>query len=420
MPPRKMFPSDAKAVVDKDYARIRWVFRCNAAINDEPDEITDREEHAMFLYRKLEQHCGCFAFQLESAPTTGYQHYQGYMELGNKKRKKWILDHIQRFEYLAPSKGTPKQAWNYSTKEESRMAGPWTFGEPFAIEDNCKKPTVLFVESITKGATDSMLVDEHPSCFMRHDANKVRQAKGIRIPPPTRQALYGDDFMEVYVFYGNPGTGKSYAARQLYPDIYTPPIRTSKGGNFWMTPDANLAPVVLFDDFDGNLTLKALNQILDPYPQLLEKKGGNVWWLPRIVILTTNVMPGHWYNYDTRQDVRVQINRRITMCFDFNTPEGKAMTQGISVEQLEERYKPEVPKVQLEAFDRMKAKSNHFVFRKPPTSARTAPYAWDHATKTLVKPQIQPRIDVYPSPDGGEVISWDEIEEDPQTQKQFF
>lgn len=407
-----------KARENGDHARIRWVWRCNAAINDEPDEITDREEHAMFLMNKLKPLCSAVAFQLEAAPTTGYLHYQGCMELTNKKRFGWIQQHIRKFEYLAPMVGTPKQAWSYATKLETRQAGPWTYGEPYGESE--KKPVQMFVEDVVKGLNDSALVDQHPSSFLRYDADKIRQAKRIRMPCPTRMELYGDNNLEVYVFYGEPGTGKSYAAHDLYPEIYSPPIQTNRHGTFWLTADANCAPVILLDDFDGCMTLKALNQLLDPYPQLMQKKGGQVWWIPKIIIMTTNVMPGFWYNYDNRQNVRHQINRRITMCFDFNTPEGKAMTKGISVEELEEMYKPAVPKVQLEAFDRMKAKPNHFVFRKPPTSARTAPYAWDHATKTLVKPQIQPRIDVYPSPDGGEVVSWDEIEEDPQTQKQFF
>lgn len=410
MSKKKVKPSDVARIADKDHARIRWVFRCNAAINDEPDEITDREEHAMFLYRKLEAECGCFAFQLESAPTTGYLHYQGYMELGNKKRKRWILENIQPFEYLAPSKGTPKQAWNYSTKEDTRVAGPWTFGEPFAAENASKKPTELFVDAIKAGSTDMDLVQEHPSCFLRHDADKVRMA--LKHKPKPR------DHIEVYLFYGAPGTGKSYAARQLYPDIYDVPPQNK--GSFFITPDGSEAEVILLEDFDGNMPLKDFNRYIDPYVMRVHVKGKFAWWCPQIIIITSNTLPSQWYNYDHRQDVFGQIRRRITMCFDFNTPEGKAMTQGVTVDELEEKHKPAVPKVQLEAFDRMKAKPNHFVFRKPPTSARTAPYAWDHATKTLVKPQIQPRIDVYPSPDGGEVVSWDEIEEDPQTQKQFF
>lgn len=399
---------NAKTTKNGNHPRIRWVFRCNASINDEPNEVTDREQHAQCLLKKLEPLCTAVAFQLESAPSTGYLHYQGCVEFSNKRRFDWIQTHIQKFEYLAPMQGTPKQAWNYSTKLETRVAGPWTWGEPYG--EDLKKPTQLFVEAVIAGATDAMLVDEHPSCFLRHEAEKIRQAKRIYVPPPSRFELYGSNNMVVFVFFGNPGTGKSYTARELYPDIYVPPIRTSKSGNFWLTTDGNLRRNVLLDDFDGNMTLKALNQMLDPYPQLLEKKGGNVWWMPEVVILTTNVVPGSWYNYDSRQNVRLQVNRRITMCFDFNTPGGKALREGISVEDLERRYTDNYPifnaNKRMASIPPLKFTKQHVVSTSPaftpphrspvtpkePSFKRPAPYTWsnDKRTLTVYKPLIQP------------------------------
>nr|WAE42237.1 MAG: replication associated protein [Cressdnaviricota sp.] len=323
--------NDRKRQAEGDHQRIRWVWRCNAAINDEPNEVTDREEHARFLYKKLEEFCGSFAFQLESAPTTGYEHYQGCMELSNKKRKRWILDNIFAFQYLAPMQGTPKQAWNYSTKLETRLAGPWTYGEPYG-EDK-KKPSTEFVNAIAAGMTDGDLVDHHPSCFLQYDCDKVRMAKKMK---PNRLEKYGDKDIEVYLFYGDPGTGKSYAVRELYPDVYDVPPQNK--GSFFITPDGSEAEVVLLEDFDGHMPLKDFNRYIDPYVMRVHVKGKFGWWCPRIVIITSNTLPSQWYDYDTRQDVFAQIKRRIRYCFDFNTPEGKNMTKGISVDDLEARY----------------------------------------------------------------------------------
>lgn len=339
-------PSDVKRIETKDHARIRWVFRCNAAINDEPDEITDREQHAQCLLNKLESICSAAAFQLESAPTTGYLHYQGCFELTNKKRFGWIQKNIQKFEYLAPMVGTPKQAWAYSTKLETRIAGPWTWGEPYGEE--VRKPTELFVNAIILGDDDRSLVQEHPSCFLRHDADKVRMAMKMK---PDRMKLYGDKDIEVYLFYGAPGTGKSYAARELYPDIYDVPPQNK--GSFFISQDGSAAEVVLIEDFDGNMPLKDFNRYIDPYVMRVHVKGKFGWWCPRIVIITSNTLPSQWYNYDHRQDVYAQVKRRIDKCFDFNTPEGKAMTKGLTVDELEAKYKPAVPLLQQMANARM-------------------------------------------------------------------
>lgn len=76
--------------------------------------------------------CDVFAFQLESAPSTGYKHFQGYLELVSKHAHTWIQNRLNEdglhFEYLAEAKGSPAQAWGYATKEETRIDGPWTYG----------------------------------------------------------------------------------------------------------------------------------------------------------------------------------------------------------------------------------------------------------------------------------------------------
>lgn len=148
--------------------------------------------------------------------------------------------------------------------------------------------------------------------------------------------LYGHWNVEVYVLYGEPGLGKSLAPRQMYPDLYVVPIQ--RKGNFFLEPEGHLAEVVLIEDFDGNMPLKDFNQRLDPYPIRAESKGGYIDWCPRIIFLTTNTLPGKWYNYSTRQNVQKQVYRRITYCFDFNTPEGARMEKGMSCDQLEQVY----------------------------------------------------------------------------------
>ncbi len=99
-------------------ALIQWVFRASA------EDLTAEE-----LYSYLIEHCDAFAFQEESAETTGYLHFQGCFFLINRKRFDWVQENIRKFEFLAPMKGTPFQAWIYSTKEETRVDGPYEFGE---------------------------------------------------------------------------------------------------------------------------------------------------------------------------------------------------------------------------------------------------------------------------------------------------
>lgn len=329
MPPKKSAQSQQPK-------RKNWVFTLRSEMQNAAAPEDLREKEAMFLYGSLLEHCDSFAFQLELGAEDGYYHFQGYMELSFRNRHCWIMNNIEHFSYVAPSKGTPKQAWRYSTKEDTRVLGPWTYGEP--PPDNNRKDLRIFFDAIKSKQTDAQLLEDFPSDMARMNRfpTFVRTTLNIRLSGPKRFDLYGDDHVEVYVFFGGAGKGKSYAARNLYPDIYDLPIQ--RRGNFFLTVDGNLAPHVLIEDYDGSLPLKDLNRILDPYPLYVETKGGYLWWCPKIIIITTNVPPHCWYDYDDRQDVKSQIYRRINFCFDFNTDSGRTMTRGLSCQELEELY----------------------------------------------------------------------------------
>jgi len=335
----------------QDAARIRWVFRCNAAINDEPNEVTDREAHAKFLMDKLAPLCTACAFQLESAPSTGYLHYQGCMELSGRKRFDWIQKHIRKFEYLAPMIGTPHQAWNYATKLETRVAGPWTWGEPYG--EAKVKPTEEYVKSIFAGATDRELWKEHPSCMARLH-NVPHRIRSIETPQRTEE-------LEVYLFYGGAGKGKSRMVRTLYPDVYIVPF----GQKVWLTPKGCLAQVVCLEDFDGNMPLKQFNRMIDRYPEEVETKGSHLWWMPQIIFIVSNIVPSKWWPDEGRQDVKEQVFRRINAVYDFNAfswtkwETNRIMPLRLTVEELENKYYLQsIPKLQIEAQERTKARFN--------------------------------------------------------------
>lgn len=69
--------------------------------------------------------------QKEKCPDTEKIHYQGFMELKSSMRFGGIKT-ILRCDsaHLEKRKGTPLQAWEYCAKEESRVEGPWQYGDP--------------------------------------------------------------------------------------------------------------------------------------------------------------------------------------------------------------------------------------------------------------------------------------------------
>lgn len=292
----------SKVAQPREVQRIHWVFRCNADQNL-PVTHEDRFDEVHDLINDLIERVEAFAFQLESAPTTGYLHYQGYFQLINRDRKRHLLDTMRAFEYLSPCKGSPKQAWCYAVKEDTRMLGPWTVGSVTALE--AKEKMVDFVESC-KTMDDLQLWEKFPSCMVRYH-NTPGRIRALQPPIPPKK-------LEVYVFYGPPGTGKSYMARALFPNIYVVPYSKE----LWFTEGYAWCTAALLEDFSGECPLKRFNRIIDSYSEAQPIKGNFI--VPKnieIWIITTNVLPHCWYQPDGRQDIVGQVLRRITACYDF-------------------------------------------------------------------------------------------------------
>ena len=69
-------------------------------------------------------------YQLERAPTTGILHYQGYVEFKRSTKMGGVKKALgSDTVHLEPRQGTRDQARGYCMKEESRIDGPYEFGQ---------------------------------------------------------------------------------------------------------------------------------------------------------------------------------------------------------------------------------------------------------------------------------------------------
>lgn len=70
------------------------------------------------------------AVQKEKAPDTGREHYQGFVSLSSAVRMAAVKKLLKcESAHVEKAKGSPQQAWDYCVKEDSRVDGPWIFGE---------------------------------------------------------------------------------------------------------------------------------------------------------------------------------------------------------------------------------------------------------------------------------------------------
>jgi len=65
----------------------------------------------------------------EEQGAAGTRHLQGYIQLKVKKRLKWLRDNINDRAHYEVSKGSPDSNYKYCTKEDTRLNGPYEYGE---------------------------------------------------------------------------------------------------------------------------------------------------------------------------------------------------------------------------------------------------------------------------------------------------
>lgn len=115
---------------------------------------------------------------------------------------------------------------------------------------------------------------------------------------------------EVFVFWGETGTGKSQRA---FSEASSPYVHSGGG---WFDGYAGEADVI-FDDFGGSeFKLTYLLKLLDRYPMRVPVKGGFVNWVPRRIFLTSNYCPKDWYPNAKEEHVKA-LFRRITKTIVF-------------------------------------------------------------------------------------------------------
>lgn len=242
-------------------------------------------------------------YQLEKGET-GTLHLQGYLELKSPCR----LAALKKFSCTAhweKANGRPEQCMTYCTKEDTREAEPRVYFEESWVSwlddtnislmnwkekmmskrstDSTRKQQLLKIQSIlSEGDSTSLekIADEEFDIWVRHYRAFERYLL-MKTKPRNHE-------VEVHVLQGPTGTGKSKWAQDNYPNAYW------KQRSQWWDGYCGHETVII-DEFYGWLPFDLLLRICDRYPLLVETKGGQVQFVAKRIIITTNQLPSQWY-----------------------------------------------------------------------------------------------------------------------------
>lgn len=233
---------------------------------------------------------GCF--QLEHAPTTGRRHVQGYLRFSKQLRISSLQGALPG-GHFEPAKGKEEENVAYCSKVESRVDGPWVYGE--AAKPGKRSDIVVAREIVQAGGGMRQVVDA---------VNSYQAIKCAEVILKYKEKPR--DFKpEVRWYHGSTGSGKTRSAVEEFPLAYI----TSRNLKWWEGYDAH--DVVIVDDFRKDFcTFHELLRLLDRYEFRVENKGGSRQLVAHTMVVTCPWKPDVLYGNRSSEDVG-QLCRRI-------------------------------------------------------------------------------------------------------------
>lgn len=231
--------------------------------------------------------CEYIIFGYETAPSTGTPHLQGYVYFRNARSKARVRKLVGG--HVIKADGSPKENQVYCSKGglfEERGTLPSDPGDAGGREQD-RWAAVL--SNARKGHFESI----PPDIFIRYRS--------------TLHAIWRDELSEGLEdssglnkwYWGETGTGKSRAARELCGDLYVKGI-----GKWW--DGYRGQHFVLIEDLDrrDKDTVRELKLWCDRYPCRVEYKGGSMMVRPKCVIVTSNYHPNEiWEHLQDREPI---------------------------------------------------------------------------------------------------------------------
>ncbi len=234
-------------------------------------------------------------------------HYQGYLEL--KAPQRFTAMHLLiPLAHWEARRGSRDQAREYCMKEDSRTDGPWECGTFKSGGQGARADLLDAIATAQTNWSIAEVAEQHPVTFVKFNRGlsdyifHVRPPRSIANPP------------SVHLYFGPTGTGKTRKAYEDSPDLFRKAPDTSWFDGY------NGQSTLLLDDYSGAASKMSLNnmlQLLDRFPFNVQIKGGHVQMTASHIVLTTNLHPSVWFNYQRREEQYLALQRRFTKILVF-------------------------------------------------------------------------------------------------------
>lgn len=206
----------------------------------------------------------------------------------------------------------------YCQKEDTRLFGPFESGtRPDPPAQGKRSDLSAAVETAKATLSLKRVAQDHPEAFIRY-------ARGFSTFITTlEQGRDPSQRNKVVIYYGIPGSGKTWSAHDQAKQETTTGVYIKPPGRWWDQYEGQ--DTVIFDDFTGDYPYHELLKVLDRYECRVEYKGGIKQLTAKTFYLTSNKHPEIWYDEKIWKCEGVQswedsaLARRVTTLTAFKT-----------------------------------------------------------------------------------------------------
>lgn len=245
----------------------------------------------------VQTHCSYGVFGKEICPTTGTPHLQCYFELRSQKSQMQIQKLLEYNIHFAGKTRDPPRAAEYC-KEDGDF---WEHGKQH--NQGQRSDLIELKDKLLAGDTTvNDIVELEPMTYHQY-GRTLEKIEQLRLNRTFRTWETAGVW-----YFGPTGVGKSHKAFEGYqPETHY----------LWNIQEEFQCgyvgqPIVIINDFRGEIKYSILLQMIDKWPFSLKRKGGGVIpFLAEKVIITSSLHPKDCYPRTCAKDSIEQLLRRV-------------------------------------------------------------------------------------------------------------
>jgi len=274
-------------------------------------------------------------YQIEKT-AEGKRHIQAYVQFPSRCFGTKVSALAKQYFGGEPShneaaKGSDQENETYCTKEESRLEGPWRYGErvPHAGKKGGRSDLMKLKDNVDKGVTELELFEQQFGDMVRHH-RAIGHYKYLKFNVERHWETI------CILIVGPTNTQKTFLSEIL-----------ARSGHFgktiWRAPESkgsgmyfdgyNGHEVVLWQDFDGgSCKFGTFKNLIQGTPTTVPVHGAAaIQWAPRCIIMTSNYLPKYWWKSHQGANDLAAIYKRIHVIFKRLRPVAKSKARGLLV-----------------------------------------------------------------------------------------